>query len=150
MRVARAIEIFRLGVLACSTDRARLAMECSAGTYVRTLCEEIGRRLGVPAHMDALVRTAAGPFTLEQACAEDALFADPRSHVIDPLTVLTQSRVALRSEDISKFAHGNVLNVPGDLGEGEVLVTFGGRMVGTGRVLVREGGVQLQPTRVFV
>jgi tRNA pseudouridine55 synthase len=150
VRAARIVEIFRLGVLECGIDRARLEVECSAGTYVRTLCEEIGLRLGVPAHMAALVRTAAGPFTLEQACADDALFADPRSHVIDPLRVLTQSRVALGPDEVSRFAHGNIVNVPGGLEEGEILVTLDGRLVGTGRVIAEEFSAQLQPTRVFL
>jgi tRNA pseudouridine55 synthase len=150
VRAAREVEIHALRVVEYGESRARLSLLCSAGTYVRTLCEEIGRRLGVPAHMDALVRTAAGPFNLEQACAEETLFDDPRSHVIDPLTVLTQSRIALRSDDVSRFAHGNVLGVSGDLTEGEVLVTLDGRMVGTGRVLVGAGGPTLQPTRVFM
>lgn len=149
-RAARAVEIHSLRVLESGESRARLALECSAGTYVRTLCEEIGRRLEAPAHMDALVRTAAGPFTLEQACAEDALFADAWSHIIDPLTVLTQTRVALRPEDVSGFTHGNCVNVPGDRNPGEVLVTLDGRMAGTGRIQIGEGGAQLQPTRVFM
>jgi tRNA pseudouridine55 synthase len=149
-RAARDVEIHTLRVIEFAGERARLALECSAGTYVRTLCEEVGRRLGVPAHMDALIRTAAGPFTIEQSCAEDLLFANPKSYLIDPLTVLSQSRVALHPDDVARFTHGNVVNVSGDLEEGEVLVTFGGRMVGTGRVLVGEVGAQLQPTRVFI
>ena len=47
--------------------RARLAVRCSKGTYVRTLAAGIGRAVGVPAHLAALRRTAAGPFTLSQA-----------------------------------------------------------------------------------
>ena len=149
-RAARTIEIFGLRVLECGTDRARLALECSAGTYVRTLCEEIGSRLGVPAHMDALVRTEAGPFTIQHACAEEILFADPRRHVIDPLSVLTQPRVALHPGDVSKFTHGNIVSVADEKGEGDVLVTFDGRLVGTGRVVIEPVGAQLQPTRVFL
>jgi len=149
-RHARVIEIFNLRVLECGAKRARLALECSAGTYVRTLCEEIGRRLGTPAHMDALVRTAAGPFTLEQACAEDALFADPMSHIIDPLTVLTQARVALLPDSIFRFNHGNVVNVSRDAQAGEVLVTSEGRLIGTGFATTGDVDVQLQPTRVFL
>ncbi|SDW32616.1 tRNA pseudouridine55 synthase [Marininema mesophilum] len=38
---------------------------CSKGTYVRTLCVDIGESLGVPAHMSHLVRMNSGPFTLE-------------------------------------------------------------------------------------
>jgi len=44
-----------------------LDIECSSGTYIRTLCEDIGVRLGVPAHMSYLVRLATSGFTLEDA-----------------------------------------------------------------------------------
>ena len=148
-RSAREVTIFALRVLQLGDARARLALECSAGTYVRTLCEEIGRRLGVPAHMEALVRTAAGPFKLEQACAEVALLADPRSYVIDPLAVLTQPRVALRAVDVDRFSHGNSVAVEAGEAIGEVLVTFGGRMVGTGLSTPSVEESLLQPTRVF-
>lgn len=40
---------------------------CSKGTYIRTLCVDIGKELGYPAHMAHLVRTASGSFTLEEA-----------------------------------------------------------------------------------
>jgi tRNA pseudouridine55 synthase len=38
---------------------------CSKGTYIRTLCVDIGKALGYPAHMTSLVRTESGPFHLE-------------------------------------------------------------------------------------
>jgi len=44
--------------------RARVAVRCGKGTYVRTLASELGRAMGVPAHLGALRRTASGPFTL--------------------------------------------------------------------------------------
>lgn len=150
VRSARVVEIYSLRIIECAGSRARLEVECSAGTYVRTLCEEIGRRLGVPAHMDRLVRTAAGPFKLANSCGAEALLADPFSYIIDPLAVLTQPQVALRLDDVSRFTHGNVVDVPGDLGDGELLVTLGGRIAGTGRIQVGEGGAQLRPTRVFI
>ncbi|OIJ17880.1 tRNA pseudouridine(55) synthase TruB [Anaerobacillus alkalidiazotrophicus] len=40
-------------------------VHCSKGTYVRTLAVDIGKKLGYPAHMSALVRTVSGPFQLE-------------------------------------------------------------------------------------
>ncbi|WP_347550342.1 tRNA pseudouridine(55) synthase TruB [Pseudalkalibacillus hwajinpoensis] len=39
---------------------------CSKGTYIRTLAVDIGRELGYPAHMSFLIRTASGPFKLEE------------------------------------------------------------------------------------
>ncbi|MEG1524063.1 MAG: tRNA pseudouridine(55) synthase TruB [Clostridia bacterium] len=48
-------------------NRYLLRLNCSRGTYVRTICEDIGRKLGSVAHMSLLVRTASGPFTLEKS-----------------------------------------------------------------------------------
>lgn len=48
-------------------NRFLLRVECSRGTYVRMLCEDIGRALGACAHMSFLLRTATGPFLLEDA-----------------------------------------------------------------------------------
>jgi tRNA pseudouridine55 synthase len=53
--------------------RARLEVRCGKGTFVRTLAADLGRSLGVPAHLAALRRTAAGPFTLDQALPLEAL-----------------------------------------------------------------------------
>lgn len=48
-------------------DRARIFVRCSAGAYVRTIAHELGLALGCGAHIDQLVRTASGPFTMQQA-----------------------------------------------------------------------------------
>ncbi len=54
-------------------NRHALRVHCSAGTYIRTLAEDIGKALGVPATLAALERTAAGVFTLSQAVSLDFL-----------------------------------------------------------------------------
>lgn len=45
----------------------RIRVVCSAGTYIRTLAEDIGRRLGIGAHLIELRRTRAGKFTLDES-----------------------------------------------------------------------------------
>ena len=64
----REIVIDRLD-LAAQTGQNRFLLQvgCSRGTYIRTLCADIGDALGVPSHMSFLLRTASGPFTLEQS-----------------------------------------------------------------------------------
>lgn len=47
--------------------RFSIRVECSKGTYIRTLCVDIGKKLGLPAHMSRLVRTETGSFTRENA-----------------------------------------------------------------------------------
>jgi len=54
-------------------SRARLLVRCGKGTYVRTLAAELGRLVGVPAHLSALRRTRVGPFALEAALPLDEL-----------------------------------------------------------------------------
>ncbi|HEY5094733.1 MAG TPA: tRNA pseudouridine(55) synthase TruB [Candidatus Eremiobacteraceae bacterium] len=148
-RPARTVEIYSLRVLEYGHSGARLAVECSAGTYIRTLCEEIGSLLGIPAHMDSLVRTAAGPFVLADACAQEALLADPFSYLIDPLEVLTQPRISLNPDDAHQFGHGNVVIVADESVAGDVLVTSNGRISGTAVATAQSTGTRLQPARVF-
>ena len=50
-----------------------LAMRCSKGTYVRALARDLGRALGVGAHVTALRRTRSGPFSLAEACPLEAV-----------------------------------------------------------------------------
>jgi tRNA pseudouridine55 synthase len=50
-----------------------LAVDCSSGTYIRTLVADLGTALGGGAHLRSLRRTAVGPFTLDDACPIDDL-----------------------------------------------------------------------------
>lgn len=52
-----------------------IKVACSKGTYIRTLCVDIGRSLGFPAHLTSLVRTKSGPFTLEDSVTVDVIEA---------------------------------------------------------------------------
>ena len=44
-----------------------LTVDCGSGTYIRTLCHDIGKALGAPAHMRFLLRTRAGAFSIDNA-----------------------------------------------------------------------------------
>lgn len=61
--------------LSCMTERsgALIAVACSKGFYVRTLCYDLGNALGCPAHMRFLLRTQSGVFTLETAQTLESL-----------------------------------------------------------------------------
>jgi tRNA pseudouridine55 synthase len=66
-RQPRRVQIFRLSLGQLTRERLSLEVECSSGTYMRVLADDIGSRLGCGAHLTALVRTAVGPFTLDHA-----------------------------------------------------------------------------------
>ena len=70
-RDARTIVIHTLEVLAIEGRDVTLRVVCSKGTYIRTLCADIGAVLGVGGHMLALERRRVGPLTIEQALTVD-------------------------------------------------------------------------------
>src|SRR5258705_7358657 len=74
-RAPRRVAIRRLELEAFEGDAASLRVECSKGTYIRTLAEDIGEALGCGAHLAALERLAVGPFSLEQSVKFDVLEA---------------------------------------------------------------------------
>jgi tRNA pseudouridine55 synthase len=64
---ARQVEIRAIRLLGVEMPRVRFDVTCSKGTYVRTLCADVGERLGCGAALEALRRTASGAFRLEDA-----------------------------------------------------------------------------------
>jgi tRNA pseudouridine55 synthase len=72
-REPRSVTISRLELLSCEGDQVRLAVDCSKGTYIRTLVEDIGRELGCGAHVAELRRTKAGPFNLQRTVTLEEL-----------------------------------------------------------------------------
>jgi tRNA pseudouridine55 synthase len=74
-RAPRRIVIHRLTVLDALADRLVIEVACSKGTYVRTLAEDLGERLGCGAHLCALRRTASGALRIDQAVTLEQLEA---------------------------------------------------------------------------
>lgn len=66
-RKARPVEIFSIEIEEIDLPRLTMTVECSKGTYIRTLCHDIGGRLGVGGCMEALTRIRSGVFTLDTA-----------------------------------------------------------------------------------
>ena len=66
-RQPREIEIFQLDCLEFTGDTARLRVRCSKGTYIRTLCKDIGEVLGCGGCMKELRRVQAGEYTIAEA-----------------------------------------------------------------------------------
>ena len=66
-RKPRLQHIYRIDIDRVDLPRAELTVECSRGTYIRTLCHDIGQKLGCGGCMEHLLRTQVGPFLLENA-----------------------------------------------------------------------------------
>ena len=72
-RKSRTITIHRLECLAFSGETAKILVRCSKGTYIRTLCKDIGAALGCGGCMEKLRRVQAGAYTLDEAVALQTL-----------------------------------------------------------------------------
>lgn len=72
-RAAREVTIYNLTLDAFSGDEVTVTVECSKGTYIRVLAEDLGRALGCGAFMQALRRTRIGSFEIAQAVTLDEI-----------------------------------------------------------------------------
>ncbi len=72
-REARLIHVYRFDLKNYIPPQARFVLKCTKGTYVRTLCADIGDALGCGAHLAELRRTAIGNLSIEQAQPLDQL-----------------------------------------------------------------------------
>lgn len=70
---ARQVFIHDIRIVEVSMSKLLLDVDCSKGTYIRSLCQDIGRKIGCPAVMSFLVRTKVGSFTLEQAATVEEI-----------------------------------------------------------------------------
>jgi tRNA pseudouridine55 synthase len=61
------VEVFEYKLTEMERDIARFVIECSSGTYIRSLAHEMGQKLGCGAHLAEITRLAVGEFSLEQA-----------------------------------------------------------------------------------
>jgi tRNA pseudouridine55 synthase len=112
VRDARTIVIHSLEVEAIQGRDVTLCIVCSKGTYVRTLCADIGEALGVGGHMLALERRRVGPLTIDQALTVDEVVT---RHALGRLgddllsldRALTHLRIAVVNEQIAdRVRHG--------------------------------------------
>lgn len=95
--------------------RASLRFVVSAGCYIRTLCHDIGAVLGVGGCMESLVRTASGPFRLEDAVPLEAVergsTAEVRARILPPAAALDgYPRIDLDAGGAERFCHGGSID----------------------------------------
>ncbi|TCT15048.1 tRNA pseudouridine55 synthase [Natranaerovirga pectinivora] len=72
-RKSRTIFIHYINVLDIKPSEIKMVVKCSKGTYIRTLCHDIGQKLGCGGHMMALKRTEVGIFNVDQSITLDQI-----------------------------------------------------------------------------
>jgi tRNA pseudouridine55 synthase len=113
-RQPREIEIFQLECLEFLGETARLRVHCSKGTYIRTLCKDIGDALGCGGCMAALRRLSAGAYTEENAVKLDELVAteNPEGY-LQPVDTMFAAypKITLTEKQEKRCRNGNSFTV---------------------------------------
>ena len=151
----RQVVIHRLDVMEIAVPRVTIRVECSKGTYIRTLAHDLGRALGCGAHLAALTRLAVGTFQLEEALPLDLVERHPEEmhRRLIPLAQCLPRYQAVRvdRQEARRLSQGQTLPWPEPIpsagekvrvvAEGSLVAVAAVRSEGTGRVLA--------PVRVF-
>lgn len=147
-RKVRGITIYGLTLLGVEQpDKARIRVSCSEGTYVRTLCEDLGAAIGVPAHMGALVREGSGPFVLYESRTLAEIADDPQGVIVPPEHIIPFPTIVLDLRSSADFRAGRVVPLPDGAPAPRVFVRDHSRtLVGVGEA----HGAMLAPRKVFV
>ena len=102
----REITVYRIDPVRVLEEPGKVLfdIECSRGTYVRSICEDVGRQLGCGALMSMLVRTASGEMRLQDAVTfEEILSAVSESEGLSPEDIMSARRDGPFREDMSHF-----------------------------------------------
>ena len=113
-RKPREITIFSLELLEFSGETAKIRVHCSKGTYIRTLCHDIGAALGCGGCMETLRRTAAGEYTLADSVELDTLLnaERPEDYLRDVDTLFRQyPAVTLTEKQTLRCRNGNSFSI---------------------------------------
>lgn len=111
-RKPRRVKIYSLDLIDYSCESAILKVTCSKGTYIRTLCEDIGKVLGCGACLSCLIRTSSGAFNIENSFTleeiEQAKLYGRLNEVILPVDEFLQKipKVNLIAENAGFFTKG--------------------------------------------
>jgi len=115
-RKARRITIFNIDIVDITLPRVTIRVTCSKGTYIRTLCNDIGDELGCGAAMEHLTRTRVGHFEVQSAHTLDEIEEYMKRDAIDeivvaPVDVFADLRtyVVTGEAGIKRADNGNVL-----------------------------------------
>jgi tRNA pseudouridine55 synthase len=116
----RPVEISRLRIIDWQHPTLTIEVECSKGTYIRSLAYDLGEALGCGAYLTALVRTRSGPFSIEQSLTlaqlADAIEQEHIAACLFPADYALQNYPALHldEETAQRVLHGNAFHYQSD------------------------------------
>ncbi|MGN0427292.1 MAG: tRNA pseudouridine(55) synthase TruB [Agathobacter sp.] len=107
-RKARRVQIYGIEIEKMDLPEVTIKVHCSKGTYIRTLCHDIGEKLGCHGCMKSLIRTRVSAFSLEEAHRLSEIEEKPTSWILPVDVVFSSYEKAVVSDQAEKFiVNGN-------------------------------------------
>ncbi len=135
----REVEISKLDLISFEKDTFIIEVECSKGTYIRSLCRDIGEALGCGATMTDLVRTSTGGFSLQDTvCLDDLTRENINDYIVSEENALLYLRkISVTEKQAIRFSNGGQLAYErlkdAEFEDGELVrVKHGGLFLGVG------------------
>lgn len=163
-RPARTVEIYAIEIIAIDLERefpvARFRVRCSKGTYIRTLCVDIGKRLQLPAHMSSLIRIESAGYKIEQAHTLEEIEQAVYDHQVEKLILpIDQALSCFPELVVPDYLVAKILNgrpilprfpLPEDLRKGERIRILSpeGKLLAIHTVL-KEKGIWSKPDKIL-
>jgi tRNA pseudouridine55 synthase len=152
-RQPRPVKVYSLELLDFQPGKraeAELDITCSRGTYVRTLCSDIGDALGVGGMMSGLTRTRVGTFTIEDSFPLEQVLAGEIEPVSIDDALPDLPALDLDESETRAVLHGNRIATRADFGDSLVKMRDpSGRIIALAKPVHRDSAHWLQPDMVF-
>ena len=115
-RAQRKVTVHSIEVIAWDLPQLELEIQCGAGTYIRSLANDLGDALDVGAYLAGLTRIASGAFHIDQSIALDTALDDEdwTRHIVSPFDALAdQACATLAADDVERVQQGRMIDRPG-------------------------------------
>lgn len=158
----RKVTIKKLEILSINNNKVRFYVECSKGTYIRSICYDIGEILGCGGHMSFLLRTSSGKFNLENSITLDELekFVEEgtvEEHAFDiDYTLDSYPRIVLRDNAVKYYSNGGIIesyrfDEKNYTDKDEYVRVYSHeRFIGVGRLIRENGKTSVKSNKIFV
>lgn len=158
-RKPREIEIYSIEIKEINLPKVVFDVLCSKGTYIRTLCADIGERLGCGGCMSSLLRLKAGIFDIKDSLSLDeingfhkeGILEEKMTRVEDLFTDLKS--VKLSSAEVKKFRNGVILETcPDSFAQGEIISVYDDEnsFFALGEIIARQNCFFIRSKKFFI
>jgi len=111
------VEIYALESLSCAGEQVKFAVECSGGTYVRSIAHDLGQKMGCGAHLACLRRTAVAEFTESRAVTLERLQEAVENGTLDTCLIRLEAllpdcpELVVRGREETSVRHGHTFEL---------------------------------------